>query len=196
MTGRTKGGYRPGDADLWDRVAETVTHRNPRRGDHIDPVGADDATNDPHPKPKSARSRKPAPGATVPPLRQSPKPQPLPDLVHGKQPGLDRRTETRLRRGQVPVEGRLDLHGMTQDQAHRALQSFITHAYHGEKRCVLVITGKGLSADGSIGVLRSMTPRWLNEPGLREMVIGFRQSARQHGGEGALYVLLKRRRSG
>lgn len=190
----SKGGYRPNDTDLWERVAETVPHRNPRRGDHIDFPFADDLADAP-PKPQKTtqpKSKSPAPAPKITEV-SPPKKPPLPELSIDRQPGMDRRTQQLLRRGKVEIEGRLDLHGMTQTEAHGALIRFVAASQQFGKRCVLVITGKGLGPDGSIGVLRSQTPRWLNEPGIRERVIGFRQAARQHGGEGALYVLLKKR---
>ncbi len=117
-----------------------------------------------------------------------------PSFEHGKAPGLDRKTQTRMRRGQVQIEGRLDLHGMTQTQAHRVLLNFLEDAYYGGRRSVLVITGKGLTRDGEIGVLRRAVPRWLNEPPMSAWIKGFDYAARQHGGEGAIYVLIRRKR--
>jgi DNA-nicking Smr family endonuclease len=117
-----------------------------------------------------------------------------PSFQHGKAPGLDRKTQTRMRRGQVQLESRIDLHGMTQTIAHRALLNFLERAYHEGRRSVLVITGKGLSPDGEIGVLRRAVPAWLNEPPMSTWIKGFDYAARQHGGEGALYVLIRRRR--
>ncbi len=92
----------------------------------------------------------------------------------------------------MPIDGRLDLHGMTQDAAHRALVSFLGEAQGAAKRCVIVITGKGLGADGSVGVLREAVPRWLNEPELRGRILTFSHAQPKDGGTGALYVLLRR----
>ena len=108
-------------------------------------------------------------------------------------PGLDRRTARRLKRGQLPVEARLDLHGRTQDQAHDALRDFIQESRMARRRCVLVITGKGSVASGKGGVLRQMVPRWLNEPTLRRHIIAITNAPESSGGTGALYVLLKSR---
>lgn len=107
--------------------------------------------------------------------------------------GLDRRTATRLRRGQVPIDSRLDLHGLTQKEAHAALIRTLTGAQARGERCVLVITGKGLSKEGG-GILKTMLPRWLGEPTIRPMVLGKEVARPQHGGAGALYVLLRRLR--
>lgn len=118
----------------------------------------------------------------------------LPELTHGRQPGLDKNNAKRLKKGQHAIEGRVDLHGMTQEQAHRALNAFIEGAFGAGKRCVLVITGKGLKQDGSVGVLRAAVPNWLNQFPNREKVLAFSYATPKDGGEGALYVLLKRKR--
>lgn len=103
---------------------------------------------------------------------------------------IDLRSWQRLRRGRRPIDGRLDLHGMTQTAAHRALERFLVECRRRGDRCVLVITGKG----NGRGVLRSMVPRWLEEHGNRANVIAYAPAQPEHGGEGALYVLLRRRR--
>ncbi len=122
-------------------------------------------------------------------------PAPVPDISHGKAAGIDRRSAERLRRGRLPIEGRLDLHGLTQAAAAERLADFIASAEGAGKRCLLVITGKGL-ARGSNGVLRNQVPRWLNQAPNRARVLAFDYAQQQHGGTGALYVLLKRRREG
>lgn len=116
----------------------------------------------------------------------------LPGLEHGASPGVDRRTAERFKRGRMDIDGRLDLHGMTQEGAHVALTTFIERSAAAGKRCVLVITGKGTRGEG---ILRRAVPRWLNEPRLRTRILAFTQARPQHGGEGALYVLLKRKRA-
>jgi DNA-nicking Smr family endonuclease len=107
--------------------------------------------------------------------------------------GLDRRTWLRLKRGQVAIERTLDLHGRTQAEAHGALGRFLAAAQSAGCRCVLVVTGKGM---GSGGTLRHMVPRWLNEGANRECIVAFCPAQARHGGSGALYVLLRRRRAG
>ena len=119
--------------------------------------------------------------------------RPPPPLDHGRAPGLDKRTAERLKRGQLAIEARIDLHGMTQADAHRALAAFIDGAHQAGRRCVLVITGKGLGAE-KIGVLRGAVPRWLNQATLRPKLLAFCHAQPKHGGDGALYLLLKRRR--
>jgi len=107
--------------------------------------------------------------------------------------GLDKRRARRLRRGELPIDGRLDLHGMTQDAAHRALRAFLLRAQASGERCVLVITGKGRTGAGP-GVLRTMLPRWLRETPLAGAVLAWQPAQPRHGGEGAAYVLLRRKR--
>ena len=115
----------------------------------------------------------------------------LPALTPGHAPGVDRRTAEKHRRGRLPVEARLDLHGLTQDEAHRALERFLPHAQESGCRSVLVITGKG-SRDGARGVLKESVPRWLNLPPLRALILSFSWAQPKDGGSGALYVLLRR----
>lgn len=102
---------------------------------------------------------------------------------------IDGSSWRRLRRGHYPVEARLDLHGLTQAQAHDALTGFLALSQSMRRRCVLVITGRGASSGGT---LRAMTPRWLDEPPNRPRVLAYAAAQRHHGGEGAIYVLLRR----
>lgn len=113
--------------------------------------------------------------------------------------GVDKRTMGRLKRGKLPVEGRLDLHGLSQGEAERALAAFLARSQERGHRCVLVITGKGgerRSEDFErTGVLRRMVPLWLNKPANRARILAFDEARAQHGGAGALYVLLRRARA-
>jgi DNA-nicking Smr family endonuclease len=148
----------------------------------------------PAPAPPAAPMKKPKPAGRIPaasPARPVP-PAAVPDISHGRAAGIDRRSAERLRRGRLPIEGRLDLHGMTQAAAVERLAEFIARAEGAGKRCVLVITGKGLASGG---VLRDQVPRWLNLPPNRARVLAFDYARQQDGGSGALYVLLKRRRA-
>jgi DNA-nicking Smr family endonuclease len=155
-----------------------------------------DLDNKPPPE-KTAIKRSPnAHLRAAPPAKKSDQPT----LNHGDTPGLDKRSAQRLKRGQMQIEARLDLHGHRQDEAHRALNGFIAGAANAGKRCVLVITGKGLKLDNSnerqVGVLREMVPRWLNEEPNRSRILSFNHATQADGGTGALYVLLKRKRAG
>lgn len=133
----------------------------------------------------------PAPASPAVPLGSSPaRPAPPP-----LQP-LERRLRQRLSRGQREVDGVIDLHGLRQSEAHGALIHFIARAQHEGRSLVLVITGKGASAepadrDGR-GVLRRLVPHWLGDPVLRRHVVGFEEAAREHGGAGALYVRIRK----
>jgi DNA-nicking Smr family endonuclease len=106
---------------------------------------------------------------------------------------LDRRTDERLRRGRLSIQARLDLHGMTQAEAHAALNGFVQRSQAAGRRAILIITGKGALTAGG-GVLRRAVPRWLHEPPLRELVLAVREAQPKDGGEGALYVLLRKPR--
>jgi DNA-nicking Smr family endonuclease len=111
----------------------------------------------------------------------------LDELTANAAPGLDRRSAERLRRGARRIEARLDLHGMTQAEAHGELEVFLARADAARQRCVLVITGKG-------GVLRAGVPRWINEQPNRSRVLAFSPAQPRDGGAGAFYILLRRRR--
>lgn len=117
-----------------------------------------------------------------------------PELSHGTVVGVAKAQAERMRRGQLPIEARLDLHGHTQVEAHRALDSFLAAGQASGKRCVLVVTGRGLAKQDG-GVLRRAVPRWLNQPPNRARILAFDQAQPRHGGAGALYVLLRRARA-
>ena len=114
-------------------------------------------------------------------------------LSHGSLAGIDRRTVQRLQRGRLPIEATLDLHGMTQAAAQEALIGFVARSEAQGRRCVLVVTGKGMGREEA-GVLRRQVPFWLNQPPLRARILAFDYARPEHGGTGALYLLLKRRR--
>jgi DNA-nicking Smr family endonuclease len=136
----------------------------------------------PQPRPL-ARSRAAPPAAAPAP----------PPLAAGEAVGVDRRLAERLKRGQLPIEATLDLHGLTQAEAHASLDRFVRAAVARGARTVLVVTGKGRGE--GVGVLRAAVPRWLNEAALREHLLAFAPARPEHGGAGALYILLRRRRT-
>lgn len=155
------------------------------------------AATPPAPKPqKTAESaKKPASRPIVKAGAMAPTPPPPKpaELSHGRASGVDRRTLDRLRRGQLAIEAEIDLHGYTQEEAHGVLLSFISGQAGAGRRCVRVVTGRGLSREGG-GVLKAAVPGWLNEAPLREKILAFSHARRDDGGEGALYVLLRRKR--
>jgi DNA-nicking Smr family endonuclease len=111
---------------------------------------------------------------------------------------LDRRLKQRLARGAVEIDARIDLHGQTQSQAHGSLLRFLRKAQHDGARYVLVITGKGARAGddwSERGVLKRQVPLWLKLPEFRAYVVGYDDAHIGHGGEGALYVRLRRARA-
>ncbi len=191
------------DRALWRKVTQDAKPLEKRDGAAADRPGAvKPETPAPAAGPAAAppaRSRKvvaPSPpaagGATRKPA--------APDLESGRAAGVDRRNLERLRRGKLPVEATIDLHGDTQAVAHRRLGGFLARSQAAGRRCVLVITGKGRLGRGQEGqepgVIRANLPRWLNEAPNRERVLAFAQAQPAHGGAGAFYVLLRRRREG
>jgi DNA-nicking Smr family endonuclease len=146
-----------------------------------------DAVEPPPPPPKSRT--KPAPVGAAPVARPKPAPPPLAPLT--------RKTKQRIARGRHSLDGRLDLHGMTQAEAHDALFRFLRAKQARHAKLVLVITGKGARGSddgGGRGVLKRMVPLWLRLPEFRDLILGFDNAALSHGGEGALYVSLRRTR--
>jgi DNA-nicking Smr family endonuclease len=113
--------------------------------------------------------------------------------------GLDRRQKQRLARGTETIDGRIDLHGKTQNEAHAALLGFLRRAQADGARYVLVITGKGRvsgpGAPGEHGILKRQVPMWLRLPEFRLHVLAVEDAHAAHGGEGALYVRLRRARA-
>ena len=152
---------------------------------------------------KSKRGKENSLGASFPAIRPVSTPKTpvknLPDagltkpLKVGTATDLDRRTMDRLRKGQLRPDARIDLHGLTASHAYTDLCDFLYRAHVSGQRCVLVITGKGLSREGG-GVIRRELSTWLNAPNNRSRILAFAQAQPRDGGGGAFYVLLKRRR--
>lgn len=142
-----------------------------------------------------------------PPPRAEPKskptqaaiPAPAPPIVNRPQStywqndGIDKRTAEKLRKGRLPIEARLDLHGMRQAAAHPRLFQFIRSSHTAGLRCVLVITGKG-GEGGTRGVLNVNVPRWLSDPTVKPLILSIRPAQPKDGGDGAYYILLRRQR--
>jgi DNA-nicking Smr family endonuclease len=204
-----------GEARLWREVAKLVTPLRERTlpvGDDLPlPMPGEPKAKAPAPPaalPQSRPSRTPTPADKPaprhPPKATPPSPRPATAAPYQAPPqtpvpaeGLERQARLALRRGRMPIEARIDLHGMIQSEAHAALTGFIRRARAAGHGYVLVVTGKGgvgyADPFGERGVLRRSVPHWLRSPELRSIVIGFEEAARHHGGGGALYVRLRRR---
>lgn len=117
----------------------------------------------------------------------------LPPLQLGSTSGLDAAKARKLRRGQIPIDARLDLHGCTQAQAYAQLCRGIHQAVASRWQLLLVITGKGPAGKG---VLRQQLPEWVNRPEIRTKLLALLPARQEHGGSGAFYLVVKRARHG
>ena len=167
---------------LWDLVAKQV---KPLRKHRVTKAQAAVRVEAP---PAVPVARHPAPAK---PIVSAPAPRAAPAMP--PLAPLGKRERAKLSRGRSEIEARLDLHGMTQMRAHRALSGFLQRAHHEGLTFVLVITGKGRSG-GESGILRRQVPEWLSLPEFRTFVVGFEEAHIGHGGEGALYVRIRRAR--
>jgi DNA-nicking Smr family endonuclease len=167
------------DLALWDGVTKSVRPLRKRTRTAEPAIAAAEA-----PKPQRAPKR-----STVAPVASAPAPAPkkAPSLAT-----LDRKAKQKIARGRDSIDARLDLHGHTQAEAHDALLRFLRRIQSKGGRVVLVITGKGGRGESDRGVLKRAVPLWLALPEFRALVIGFDSAAIPHGGEGALYVRLRK----
>lgn len=164
------------DRVLWNRVARTAV---PLKGKTVE---TDPETTPDKPCHVAAGfAAVDAPPTAEPPARKQAAPR-----------RLDRPVRQKLEKGRVELDASVDLHGLTQAEAHRLLLAFLHDAQHAGLRHVLVITGKG-SSSASDGVLKRSVPGWLATAPFRLLVTGFDEAGRRHGGGGALYVRLRRR---
>jgi DNA-nicking Smr family endonuclease len=164
---------------LWTEVARGVARR---RGAALPTPSNPDAGKPPRQPPAAAEAPQSRPAKpSAPPLAP-----------------IERRLKRELARGRGAIDAALDLHGLTQAEAHQALRGFLRHSQARGARLVIVVTGKGgpLDEPGSWpherGVLKRLAPHWLRELDLRSVVLGFEEAGRAHGGSGALYVRLRR----
>lgn len=178
------------ERELWHIVTRSIA---PLHGRARKDVAATAAENpEPAPPKTKIKAKAKTVGTAPAPTPHAPVAKPSPPLAP-----LDRRLTRRVARGNAALDARLDLHGMTQEQAHYALLRFIRAAQADGAKVVLIITGKGLrgrSSDGGgeRGVLRRLVPHWLGLAEFRSYIIGFEAAHVTHGGEGALYVRLRR----
>ena len=204
-----KGAGRDGPSDddfaLWEHTARTL---KPLKSKKQRAVPARDEP------PRAPPRRAPEPERPGAPPRATAAAKPAAAVASKAPPpiAIDRRKARQIGSGRIEVEGKIDLHGMRQSEAHAALRRFLVRAHADERRWVLVITGKGdplrrgygdeeneagFRGDPERGVLKRNVPRWLAEPELAAIVVGFTAASVRHGGEGALYVQLRRKsRSG
>jgi DNA-nicking Smr family endonuclease len=205
------------EQDVWDYVAESVTPLDVPQHvpmfDHLIELydGSSSATSavDPNRNRQRTKSTPASPILSSTSLKVAPKAAPL--ATKPSPPALgdfEPRKAKRIGRGHIEIDARLDLHGDYQDEAHRRLRAFLTQCFHEGRRTVLVITGKGRDVENDAaadafnlgyerrekGVLRRNVPRWLAEPDLRAIVVSYTTAHVRHGGEGALYVQLRRHR--
>ena len=180
------------EVKLWTVVASTV---RPAPG-RVLPTPSDTEPTPPVVESKvgKAKAGKAPPGPFVKRKAAAPPAPPKPTPAKPKTPpapsAIEPLRKRRIARERDPIQARLDLHGLDQDQARAVLHGFLQRAHSQGFRAVLVITGKGTLGDG---VLRRRTPDWLAEPQVRPLIAGFSPAERHHGGDGALYIALKRR---
>ncbi len=184
------------EARLWARVASTTEPLDDRSERQVPKAEAEILGH----SPKSNAGKPPAKSTSL-----SPEPKASASNRQSTSPQSDtfnRREARRIRSGRTEIDARLDLHGMRQHEAHSALNTFLYRCYLSGHRYVLVITGKGAIRDADTsesffeerdrGVLKRQVPQWLDEPALRSMVVSYQPAHQHHGGEGALYVRLRR----
>lgn len=184
------------EQDLWDHMMRDVTPL-------VKPLSAPSSNQDK--KPPAPKAERPIPrpqkGHTQKPQKQATHhTQPAPRSAP-QDPQLDHRTEGRLRKGKIKIDQTLDLHGLNQVEAHASLTQTVKTAYHHGMRCLLIITGKGNKdrhhnpfSSGHRGVLKQRVPQWLEQEPLKSMILKSQTARPQHGGEGAMYLYIKRKR--
>jgi DNA-nicking Smr family endonuclease len=183
--GKRRRGLSYEERVLWTAVTKAIEPLRARPLiDHLDQGAVEDDAK-PTAKTPAKHSSKPASKPVAQPKKATP-PAPPPLAP------LGRRMKQRVARGKEAIDARLDLHGYTQSEAHAALLRFLRNANARDARLVLVITGKGRG--GEMGVLRRQVPQWLSLPEFRALVVGFEDAHIAHGGEGAIYVRVRRAR--
>jgi DNA-nicking Smr family endonuclease len=189
------------DQELWDRVRASA---EPMERSNLEAKRFDQDSGLPAaPVPRSLRKAKSVilgkPAATARPMTHNLVPA-IHDQIRQAPVQMDQKSFTKLKRGKLRPEGKIDLHGMTLDRAHPVLTGFVMNAHAQGKRLVLVVTGKGKQRDegGPIpvrhGVLRHQVPQWLTMQPMKSVVLQIAQAHVSHGGGGAYYVYLRRHR--
>ncbi|MEQ6202948.1 Smr/MutS family protein [Sulfitobacter sp. HNIBRBA2951] len=195
-------GLTPEDRELWDRVRAN-TQPMTRSNLEVQRFDPDIDTPETAPAPRGLRKAKsvilgrPTGTTRAPAHNLAPA---IHDQIRQAPVQMDQKSFTKLKRGKLRPEGKLDLHGMTLDRAHPALTGFVMSAHASGKRLILVVTGKGKQRDegGPIpvrhGVLRHQVPQWLQMQPMKSVVLQVAQAHISHGGGGAYYVYLRRHR--
>ncbi|MFV0321486.1 MAG: Smr/MutS family protein [Alphaproteobacteria bacterium] len=182
-----------GNTDLWDKVAESIKPLKNKKNRH---GNVQNITQQSNKKPWEQSSGLAPLGLTAFGEKTHKDPQiQNRELTIGDLTQMDGRNADRLRKGHLNFDGRIDLHGFTAEQAWNALRNFILASANMNRRCVLIITGKGWKSENGIGVLRSNVPKWLNSPELHPYILGFSRAQDRDGGDGAFYVMLRRNRN-
>lgn len=186
--GKRRRGLSYEDRVLWTTVAKSIKPLRAAAKNVADDVGdlVPEAPKPPAKQPPKFKKPAPVQKTFAPPVPTKPVAPPLEPLT--------RRMKSRVAKGKHAIDARLDLHGFTQHEAHSVLLRFLRSAHDRDARLVLVITGKGRG--GEVGVLRRQVPQWLGLPEFRALVVGFEDASTAHGGEGALYVRVRRARTG
>ncbi len=180
------------DLDLWEIYTKDF-EKLPDKGGDRSRTGGDlgDASVSPADKPVARRLRYKniESGAGLANLPPSPVTAPSRDM--------DKRSKTKLKRGDYPIDGTLDLHGLTEAKAHHQLIRFLLAHHENKSRCLLVITGQGRNTDTgrAEGALRRNLPRWCLEAPVAPFILSVEQAQTRHGGNGAFYILLRRQRA-
>lgn len=190
MTGsgkRKKKSLSREDRELWSKVAKTLTPLEPGRSFEAELESFAELVEPTRTPPKAAKKADTAIRVQMP----HPKVHALPPMHR-----LEHRQRKKVVKGIKPIDARIDLHGLTQDQAHSRLRSFLLQAQGSGFKLVLVITGKGgrSGPHGEIGILRRFVPEWLSMPDMRSVVVGYEEAHNSHGGSGALYVRIRKKR--
>jgi len=202
--GRSGGGKRaitPDEAELWDHATRTLAPIKAKA--RVPEIEMEPASTPPRPPPPAKKASSPPAPRPPPsaPMRPEARRSPVPPLAD-----LERRKVRQIASGKVEIEARIDLHGMRQRDAHAQLRGFLLDAHARGLKTVLVITGKGGEQDRSDhmasmtgdtresrrGIIRRSVPQWLQEADLRAVVVGYTAASARHGGEGALYVQLRK----
>ncbi len=166
------------DFELWERVKRTAkpSHSNRASLEFKAELG-------------EMSIARPEPIRGVPRIIRPYAPEPPVTISLARKPSLlDQAVTRKIVKGRTGIDGRIDLHGMTQSEAHYRLFRFLENSYQTGRRTILIITGKGTRGEG---VLRNAVPRWLSEPEFRKYASGYHEAHVTHGGGGALYVRIR-----